>query len=116
MAVANGWLTVTVKADARTGLAAPDVFSFGNLIGDIGSGAAAPIVNSLDLLAVRRNLFSTSSVTGRFDFDRDGRVSAADFSTARSNYLRRLSLVVVQSPPLLSDRTLADSVASAVLQ
>ena len=38
-AIVNEWLRVTVKSDAATGLAAPDVFYFGNLIG--ASGLAA---------------------------------------------------------------------------
>ena len=33
---------------------------------------------------------SGAPVTSRFDFDRDGRVGAADYSLGRANYLRRL--------------------------
>jgi len=36
-AVTNQWLQVTVLATANTGLAAPDVFYFGNAIGDSGN-------------------------------------------------------------------------------
>jgi ELWxxDGT repeat protein len=93
-AVVNTWLRITVKANDRTGLAAPDVFSFGNLVGEVGNGTV-PVVNALDLLAVRRNFFSSSGVTGRFDFDRDGKVSATDFAIARSNYLSRLAAAVL---------------------
>jgi hypothetical protein len=34
--VRNRWLEVTVNPSARTGLATPDVFYFGNLVGDTG--------------------------------------------------------------------------------
>ena len=46
----------TVKANANTGLAAPDVFSFGNLIGETGdgSGSSGWRVSALDLGAVKR--------------------------------------------------------------
>jgi hypothetical protein len=92
-AIVNRWLQVTVKANANTGLAAPDVFSFGNLVGDTGSGASALSVNTLDFVAVRRKLFTLSSIMGRFDFDRDGRVTAADLLLVRANYQRSLPLL-----------------------
>jgi hypothetical protein len=34
-----------------------------------------------------------SPVTGRFDFDRDGKVTAADLSLVRADYLRSLQLL-----------------------
>src|SRR5205823_1818949 len=36
-ALKNAWLQVTVKADANTGLSRPDVFYFGNLVGEIAT-------------------------------------------------------------------------------
>ena len=45
--VRNRWLQVTVKANERTGLAAIDVFFFGNLIGETGN-AARPRVSRHD--------------------------------------------------------------------
>jgi hypothetical protein len=97
-AIKNTWLQVTVKADAATGLAAPDVFYFGNLIGDTGStgGAAAATnlaVNAIDLGAVKRALNSTSVITGAFDFDRDGRVNALDLGAIKANLNRTLELI-----------------------
>jgi len=92
-AIRNRWLRVTVKANPRTGLAAPDVFQFGNLVGEAGDGAATatatatagPRVSALDLAAVKRALNTVSSpVTSRIDFDRDGRVNASDLAAARS--------------------------------
>ena len=41
---------VTVLANDHTGLAADDVFYFGNMIGDTGNSAADTNVNSSDLL------------------------------------------------------------------
>jgi hypothetical protein len=90
-AVGNGWLTVTVKANARTGLTAPDVFSFGNLIGDTGDNATAFRVNAVDLAGVKRALNSTSTAAGRFDFNRDGKVNALDLGAVKVNLNRTLS-------------------------
>ena len=78
---------------AQTALAAPDVFAFGNLAGDAGNrvtAGAVARVDALDLVAVRRNLFSTASVTSPYDFDRDGRVTALDLAAARANLSRSL--------------------------
>ena len=85
MAVANGWLEVTVKASVRTGLAEPDVFVFGNLIGETGdAGAFAGFrVNALDLAAVKRSLNAAAPVTAATDFNRDGRTNALDLSTVK---------------------------------
>jgi hypothetical protein len=109
-AIRNTWLRVTVKANGRTGLAAPDVFYFGNLVGEVGDGSTL-VVDALDLLAVRRNFFSNSPVTGRFDFDRDGKVTAADFAIVRSNYLNRLGGIIF--PPAVAAPAVEDRVASA---
>jgi len=91
MAVGNGWLQVTVKANADTGLSSPDVFSFGNLIGETGDGAASR-VTALDLSAVKRALNSNSAVSSVTDFNRDGRTNALDMSIVKRNLNRGLSL------------------------
>jgi hypothetical protein len=104
MAVANGWLRVTVKANARTGLAAPDVFSFGNLIGETGdgTGAAGWWVTALDLAAVKRALNTTAPLTSPRDFNRDGRTNALDLST-----VRRVLNHALLPPPVPSPATWA---------
>jgi len=97
-AIKNTWLQVTVKADATTGLAAPDVFYFGNLIGETGGTGGAPAagnlaVNALDLGAVKRALNAASPVAGLLDFDRDGRVNALDLGAIKANLNRTLELI-----------------------
>jgi uncharacterized delta-60 repeat protein len=91
-AIKNQWLEVTILANERTRLANPDVFSFGNLIGETGDGAGTQKVNALDLGAVKRALNSTSGVTGRYDFNRDGRVNALDLGTVKANLNRSLTM------------------------
>ena len=90
-AVANGWLTVTVKANGHTGLSQPDVFSFGNLIGETGDAFSRFRVSVNDALQTRRNFFSAAPVTSRYDFNRDGRVGVTDFAISRSNLGRNLA-------------------------
>jgi hypothetical protein len=103
-AVRNLWLRVTIPALPQYGLAGADVFYFGNLVGDVGTDST-PWVNTVDLFAVRRNFFSTSPLTGRFDFDRDGRVTAADYAQARGNIHRRLQRLVAPAQSVAGGAT-----------
>jgi ELWxxDGT repeat protein len=87
MALANGWLTVTVKANANTGLAAPDVFSFGNLIGETGDGTGASgwRVGAVDLGALKHTLNALRSITSKTDVNRDGSVNVLDLAVLKRN-------------------------------
>jgi hypothetical protein len=97
-AVANGWLSVTVKPTAATGLAAPDTFSFGNLIGETGDPRSAGwAVNVIDLARTRAAFPSVAPITTAFDFNRDGAVNAADLTLARANHGR--SIAPPTTPP-----------------
>jgi len=94
-AVGNGWLTVTVKANSHTGLSRPDVFSFGNLIGETGDDRK---VNALDLGQVKRLLNTSAGLDSRVDFNRDGRVNALDLGIVKK-YLNRTLAPAVLPPP-----------------
>jgi ELWxxDGT repeat protein len=104
-AVANGWLEVTVKATANTGLAAPDVFSFGNLVGETGDRPDRAVVTTTDFVRTRENFTRSAGVTNRFDHDRDGRVSGTDLAAVRPN-------MRVERAPFRPTR---DSVAARIL-
>ena len=85
-AIRNTWLQVTVKAGGHTGLAAADVFYFGNLVGETGNNPVTSVVSATDLAAVRRRVSSMPvGITSAYDFNRDGRVTGADVLIARSN-------------------------------
>jgi hypothetical protein len=85
-AARDAWLEVTVRANARTGLTAPDVFYFGNLVGDTGNDRGAPVVNAADVQATLRALGKTDAASlSRFDFNRDGKINAADVLIVRNN-------------------------------
>jgi hypothetical protein len=95
-AVANGYLRVTVKASQDTGLSRPDVFYFGNLVGDTLAGApfgrTAYRVDARDLSGLVGALGTTNAnLIGWYDHNGDGQVTARDFVIARSNLLRALS-------------------------
>jgi hypothetical protein len=83
-AIKNQWLQVTVNANPRTRLAAPDVFCFGNMIGDSGAGLAA--ADRLDFVRTRV-AFSAEAVpvTNPYDHNRDGRVNLLDLVAIRRN-------------------------------
>ena len=79
------------------------MFYFGNLIGDTGDGASPLRVTALDVSGVKRAANTDSPLTGRFDFNRDGRVNALDLAAERSNLNR--SIVVLTTPiPVASDQ------------
>ena len=87
----NTWLEVTVNPSRRTGLASPDVFYIGNLVGETGGAVVGTLrVDAADLAAVRRN-FGPAGIDSPFDFNRDGVVSSADLALARANQGRTLS-------------------------
>jgi len=89
-----------VLANEHTRLAAPDVFYFGNLIGETGDGSGTLRVNALDLGAVKRALNTSSTITGRYDFNRDGRVNALDLGADKANLNRSLSLLTAPVAPV----------------
>jgi uncharacterized delta-60 repeat protein len=99
-AIRNRWLQVTVKANARTGLAQPDVFYFGNLVGQSAHAAGTAFaVNGKDVAATRaapRN--RAALVTEAADANRDGRVNVLDDVLVRRNYNKTLVALAVPVP------------------
>lgn len=85
-AIVNRWLQVTVRATAATGLARPDVFYFGNAIGDSGDRSNRAIVDVQDELNARNNprgWANLAAIDNAYDYNRDGLVSPADELLAR---------------------------------
>jgi hypothetical protein len=100
-AVANGWLEVTVKPDARTALASPDVFYVGNLIGETSAAVSGDrrSVDVLDYLRTRVLIGTAASIANPYDFNRDKKVDALDAAAVRSNLARSLVLVAPPEAP-----------------
>ncbi len=82
-AIQNQWLQVTVLANDHTGLAADEVFYFGNSIGDSGNSATDANVNSSDVLGARGHAAAGPvAITNVWDYNRDKVVDGADVSAA----------------------------------
>ena len=88
-AIQNEWLQVTVNADAKTGLASPDVFYFGNLVGEGGKGADSTgqfTVTADDETGARNDphgVTTPATINDVYDFNKDGKVDAVDQLIAR---------------------------------
>jgi len=93
-AIINEWLRVTVLADGNTGLARPDVFYFGNMIGEDGADPANAVVNVADVLAARGRLsIDPVGPSSPYDYNRDGLIDLADMLAARANQAPGLQLI-----------------------
>jgi hypothetical protein len=116
-AIKNTWLRVVVLPTLQTGLAAADVFYFGNLISDTGDSDTSFRVNALGLGRVKQQLNRASDITGRFDFNRDGRVNALDLGLVKANLNKALSPITAAEPlsasPFLSVGPAANLAAEA---
>ncbi|MCA9214250.1 MAG: hypothetical protein KDB27_14360 [Planctomycetales bacterium] len=87
-AIQNQWLEITVDATPHTGLVEPDVFVFGNMIGDSGDEAYRAMVSELDERGPREHphaFFNLAGIDDPFDYNRDRYVNATDQVIARNN-------------------------------
>jgi hypothetical protein len=85
--IQNQWLQAMVLADAHTGLPKPDVFYFGNAIGESGNSGADAIVSQPDedLVRASKTGLVPTAITDRYDFDRNRLVNVADVLIARDH-------------------------------
>ena len=103
-AIENQWLQVTVKATGNTGLAADDVFYFGNAIGETGNSATDAEVTPTDEIAVRNNPHTLgvnpANIDDTCDFNRDRKVSPTDQIICRNNGSNSATALQLITPPL----------------
>lgn len=97
--ILNQWLKITVNADANTGLTSPDVFYFGNLVGQAGDAPSNGVfsVSSADVTSAQndpQSYLNPTTISDVNDFNRDSRVDATDELFARNNI--GSSLIVLQ--------------------
>ena len=95
-AIENQWLQVTVKATPRTGLVEPDVFYFGNAVGESGNQPGNAIVNATDEIFARncpRGVLNPAALDDPRDFNRDGLVNGTDQIIARSHQTNPLTML-----------------------
>jgi len=101
-AITGQWLEVTVKASPGTGLAAPDIFYFGNAIGDSGNSPANAIVDAVDVQGAvdnPRTAGNPAPVTFAWDYNRDKLVDAADQALANNNQTNVNTALNLVAPP-----------------
>jgi len=94
-ALRNTWLQVTVLAGAGTGLAADDVFYFGNARGDTnGDGQTG----NPDLVAVFQHQGQVLAAPGPYDVDGSGAVVVADLLAVFRQIGRGATLAMIRPP------------------
>jgi hypothetical protein len=101
-AITRQWLQITVKANSTTGLAAPDVFYFGNAPGESGDSPNNASVSVIDEIIARNNphgLADPVDVNYPYDYNRDGRVSAIDQIIARNSMTTAATALQLIRPP-----------------
>ena len=96
-AVVNGWLEVTVLANADTGLTAADVFYFGNQVGDVNGDLA---VNGSDFALLAAGFGRTVAPFAGADFTGDRAIDGSDFALLAGNFGRALPPVQTTAPTL----------------
>ena len=97
------WLQVTVLPGGNIGLAQPDVFYFGNAVGESGNSAIDAKVNAFDVLGARdnqRTFFDPAPIDFPFDFDRNKKVNVLDMFIARNNMTHFINAVKLITTPL----------------
>jgi len=97
--ITNKWLRVTVLAGGHTGLAAPDVFYFGNLVGGTGQHNGVAIVNTTDIAIAKLAVNTAATITSIADFNRSGQITVTDISIAKLNNQHSIPLFTAPLPP-----------------
>ena len=103
--IQKNWLQVTVLANGNTGLAADDVFYFGNSIGETGDSGSNAFVDGTDFVGVRdnpHNFLDRAPVDDAYDINRDSFVDGTDLVLVRdnnTNFLTALKLIAAPDLP-----------------
>lgn len=101
-AIAKQWVQVTVLANANTGLDSPDVFYFGNAVGESGNTAVDAKVTSADALRVLNNISASAAINSANDHNRDGKVASADRLIVLNNLSALQPLVLLDLRPMMA--------------
>ena len=88
-AIRKQWLQVTVKSNIATGLARPDVFYFGNAVGDSGNDTTNTAVTTMDEMRARldphKSKLNPAGIENPHDYNRSGAVNTMDEMISRLN-------------------------------
>src|SRR5205085_4728527 len=102
--ISKTWLQVTLKGGVGSvsGLAADDVFYYGNAVGESGNSTAEARVTSTDEFLARNNPRPASDpvgITNVYDYNRDGGVSANDQLISRNSRTTVGTALQLITPP-----------------
>jgi 3-phytase len=124
-AIRNTWLEVIVEGNdalggfnSNTGLAASDVFFWGNKVADSGTtpGASLFETNSTDAAQVFATIGSGKPITDLRDYNRDGQVTSTDAALVFSNIGSIIRLNIASGGPFAPEAAplAADDSRSAI--
>jgi hypothetical protein len=115
--IAKEWLQVTVLPTPDTGLAEPDVFYWGNAIGETGNSTTNAQVSPTDEIAVRNHpqgVLSPAPIYDPYDFNRDTLVSATDQLIVRDNPTALSALILLTAPVASQPQTTTTAALAGV--
>ncbi len=101
-AIQKTWLEVTLKATAATGLAADDVFFFGNAPGESGNNPDNAIVDDTDRQGPLDH-HGAAAITSPYDYNRDGLANAVDAGIADNNSTTSETALALVTPEVEVD-------------
>jgi hypothetical protein len=95
-AIENRWLRITILANANTGLAAPEVYYVGHLLGETtGASSGFYTVSFSDVTPIRVQAGQTVGSESIADIDKNGTVAFADVSAMRPNIGSQLTNISI---------------------
>jgi hypothetical protein len=95
-AIANRWLRVTVRANSNTGLAAPETYYVGHLLGETtGPVSGVYTVAFADITPIRSAIGQIAGVGSANDIDKNGTVAFADISAMRASVGAQLTNITI---------------------
>lgn len=94
--IENRWLRITVLANSNTGLASPEVYYIGHLLGETtGLSGITFSVAFLDITEIRTQVGQTVDATSIADIDKSGLVSFSDITAMRANIGSQLTAITI---------------------
>ncbi len=94
--IANRWLRITVQANANTGIAEPEVYYIGHLLGETtGPSSGVYTVSFADISPIRSAIGQTVGAGDIHDIDKNGTVAFADISAMRSSVGAQLANITI---------------------
>lgn len=95
--IVNRWLRLTIKANANTGLSAPETYYLGHLLGETTglAGGSVYTVAFADITPIRSTVGTTVNASSVTDIDKNGTVAFADISAMRPNVGAQLTNITI---------------------